>query len=655
MRHETRAIRVGDWQVEPLRGALLAADGEMRHLKPKVMEVLLCLADRAGQTVTRDELIDCVWGERGASDEVLTRAVSDLRQGLDDTTGRPRYVETIPKRGYRLVAPVADGAEPIATGGPPGHWLYVGVAAGVLAVMLLLVPALDRSAPDSELEPEALTIVDRRALDSLFLGRYFAARGDIARARAEFDNALLLKPDLVAAKLELALLEIERLGLEEGESMRAARVLALDALDDAHDQLASDPGSFMANLLLGQLLSTLGDLEANLAWRSDSASFDPAARFEAAELYLRRAGELDTQSSYPYQLLADVLEKQDRHADSVAVLEMAQLRDPFDVMINTELAKRLSGRGRYDDAIALLQRFEQLPETPIEIWWWQLELMQIHTHWDEKAALLIRLLEQHPDVFSIPEIRFQLAWFVADLAYLELYEEAALWREELAGMDLPEWAQLYADRFYFWATDNQGELTARTRRRLAGMTDAEIFDAWYNLSMNWAWDLAVDGETDRAIELLQRIRQSPTLRDERDTLPSLLLATLYKENGRHEEAETIARQVVRKLEAEVASGLLHPESLQRLVEAYVLLGRNDEAIQTLSLAIDYHWRMPWWKLPYRYNFYGLEDDPRAARMRVEVERDLRGQADRIRLLLRDHDASTLLAPASAWRMSSAVE
>ncbi len=100
------AVRVGEWRVEPLRGALFDPDGKSHHLKPKVMDVLLCLAEHAGQPVTRDELIECVWGERGASDEVLTKAVSELRQVLGDTAGLPRYIETIPKRGYRLIASV---------------------------------------------------------------------------------------------------------------------------------------------------------------------------------------------------------------------------------------------------------------------------------------------------------------------------------------------------------------------------------------------------------------------------------------------------------------------------------------------------------------------------------------------------------------------
>ena len=54
------------------------------------MDVLLCLADRAGQpVVTRDGLIDCVWGDRGASEEVLTKAISELRQALADTSRDP--------------------------------------------------------------------------------------------------------------------------------------------------------------------------------------------------------------------------------------------------------------------------------------------------------------------------------------------------------------------------------------------------------------------------------------------------------------------------------------------------------------------------------------------------------------------------------------
>ncbi len=110
---------LGDWQVTPLEGRLTGPDGE-RHLRPRVMDVLLVLADNAGTVVERETLVRAVWGERAVTDEPLTRAIADLRQALGDRRGKPEYVETIPKRGYRLVAPVRT-AEKSTDAGSPEH------------------------------------------------------------------------------------------------------------------------------------------------------------------------------------------------------------------------------------------------------------------------------------------------------------------------------------------------------------------------------------------------------------------------------------------------------------------------------------------------------------------------------------------------------
>lgn len=63
----------------------------------------MSLADRAGDVVSREELIESVWGHTFGADEALTHCISDLRQSLGESTRNPRFLETIPKRGYRLL------------------------------------------------------------------------------------------------------------------------------------------------------------------------------------------------------------------------------------------------------------------------------------------------------------------------------------------------------------------------------------------------------------------------------------------------------------------------------------------------------------------------------------------------------------------------
>jgi len=100
-------FRFGPWEVRPLTGEIRGAD-ETLHVEPKVMEVLFVLARRAGEVVERHDLLCRIWGTRAAvSDEPLTRCIAVLRRALDDSPHRPAYIQTIPKRGYRLLAPVA--------------------------------------------------------------------------------------------------------------------------------------------------------------------------------------------------------------------------------------------------------------------------------------------------------------------------------------------------------------------------------------------------------------------------------------------------------------------------------------------------------------------------------------------------------------------
>jgi DNA-binding winged helix-turn-helix (wHTH) protein/tetratricopeptide (TPR) repeat protein len=101
-----RGFRLGPWTVSPLTGEI-ASDGQSVHLEPKVMEVLVALASQAETVVLRDELLSKVWGARAAtSDEPLTRCIAQLRQSLGDSSRNPRFIQTVPKRGYRLMVPV---------------------------------------------------------------------------------------------------------------------------------------------------------------------------------------------------------------------------------------------------------------------------------------------------------------------------------------------------------------------------------------------------------------------------------------------------------------------------------------------------------------------------------------------------------------------
>lgn len=122
---ELASFRVGEWSVHRAEGSLSTARGTVR-LEPRVMDVLAFLAARPGKVVAKEELLQAVWGGAFVEEGALSQAVHSLRKALGDDARQSRYIQTIPKRGYRLVAPVvaereAGGAEvsEAAAGHPP--------------------------------------------------------------------------------------------------------------------------------------------------------------------------------------------------------------------------------------------------------------------------------------------------------------------------------------------------------------------------------------------------------------------------------------------------------------------------------------------------------------------------------------------------------
>src|SRR6185503_2947346 len=127
----------------------------------KAMEVLMVLAGRAGAAVGRDELLSAVWPGVIVGDEALTQSIIKLRRALGDDPRSPSYIETISKRGYRLIAPVRQaGAIPGDSPSPPhrparaGHGPALLIAGVVLALVVTLVAVYLSMRPTLSLEAD---------------------------------------------------------------------------------------------------------------------------------------------------------------------------------------------------------------------------------------------------------------------------------------------------------------------------------------------------------------------------------------------------------------------------------------------------------------------------------------------------------------------
>ncbi len=179
-------MNLGDASLDVAGGLLLDRGGQPVALRAQSMKVLLQLARRPGEVVTREGLLDGVWGEVHVTDDSLTQCVSEIRQAIGDQGHR--VLQTVPKRGYRLVPAVemqAQAVEEAAPGRQISLWL---VPAALVAVAVLGLNAWTTRSTD----PAALPAIAVLPFEDLAgearwerLGRGLAAEigADLSRSK----------------------------------------------------------------------------------------------------------------------------------------------------------------------------------------------------------------------------------------------------------------------------------------------------------------------------------------------------------------------------------------------------------------------------------------------------------------------------------------
>jgi len=137
---------IGRWRVQPQLNLLLGPENQSIQIEPKVMEVLVYLAEHAGIVLPKERILQAVWPDTSVTEDVLVHAVVQLRKAFGDNAREPRFIQTVPKRGYRLLAPVlaADDSRSRyegkdAPGGGRALWIRYVTAASVLVAAAVLV------------------------------------------------------------------------------------------------------------------------------------------------------------------------------------------------------------------------------------------------------------------------------------------------------------------------------------------------------------------------------------------------------------------------------------------------------------------------------------------------------------------------------------
>ena len=174
-------FRLGKWLVEPSPGTL-TADGKTVSIRPREMALLVYLAEQQGGIVTADDIITHVWAGVAVTNDSLYFSMSQLRKALDDDGGERSVIETLPKRGYRMVVPVEVPAGdvsdettipetapahvelPVASRAPHRKAMLYGMPAVAVILMLAAAIAWFRPAPPQVDEPVAQPVFNSIAV-----------------------------------------------------------------------------------------------------------------------------------------------------------------------------------------------------------------------------------------------------------------------------------------------------------------------------------------------------------------------------------------------------------------------------------------------------------------------------------------------------------
>lgn len=180
---DLRPFRLGAALVHPTH-RWVRVEGRESRVDFKAMQVLLVLAASTGETVTKERLLEDVWEGRFVGEDVLTVAVSQLRKALGDNARAPRFIETVPRVGYRLLM-AAEPAAALLTGRDGRFRWRLLAALGVLAGVTAL--ALGAALP-------VLQGADSRTAPAVWVDTFEAVPGDAAveQAATELRAALLV-------------------------------------------------------------------------------------------------------------------------------------------------------------------------------------------------------------------------------------------------------------------------------------------------------------------------------------------------------------------------------------------------------------------------------------------------------------------------------
>lgn len=388
----TNEIRFDGWTLR-LDSGELTRGGAIVRLQAQPLHVLQALLEHPGEVVPREALVARLWPSGIVDfDTALNSAVRRLRHALDDIADKPRYIETIPRRGYRFIGRIGTTEAPRAEAPPPEtpapgpiarlassrEPLFRTVALAFAALLALVALGVDRysraNAPRHEAVPTMPFRDDGEAASRYREARYFYQRrapGDLDRARTRFEQAVALNPASAPAYAGLASTyfmqaiygEMDRdAGLAHSHEA-AERAVALDprnaeghyrlatwahftnnqrlADEEMRKAIALDPAGAIALSARSSNALAEGHVDEGLALARKAVAAEPLAlnyRYNLASA-LFFAGRFEEAK----QVNLEALELSPEYESDIAAMSMILER-------------------KFDDALALIERWPDGPE-----------------------------------------------------------------------------------------------------------------------------------------------------------------------------------------------------------------------------------------------------------------------------------------------------
>jgi DNA-binding winged helix-turn-helix (wHTH) protein/Tfp pilus assembly protein PilF len=310
-------IVVGTWRAVRATGEL-TRNGATERLEPKVMDLLFLLASRPGAAFSKDDIMDSLWPNVTVGDDTLARAVSRLRKALADDAKTPAYIETLPKRGYRLIAEVkvGEGAAPVSANILRRSWAWPVAGAALCALVIMIAALTLRS-----LRPPAATGTDtlvERANDFYFQYK----RADNEAAIALFERILTDRPDHAPALAGLANALVQRVIRWPNEPGAPEYTKLADALKSGRTKTAAAQQLLTRARVLAERAVAVAP-EDPATHKALGFVHGALADFPAAIASYERAIALDADAWGPLINIGDVLEISNRSREALPYFERA--------------------------------------------------------------------------------------------------------------------------------------------------------------------------------------------------------------------------------------------------------------------------------------------------------------------------------------------